>query len=1254
MNSSRHRKKVLFILGMHRSGTSALAGCIHLSGISGGREMLEPAFDNEKGFFENRQVFQINEGILAELGLRWDSPFDLPGGWVSEARLRKHKQAIANFLTSELMNRPALYVKDPRLCFLMPLWLEVLKELEVESASIVIVRHPAEVFHSLRRRNNLDKNKALSLWLNHLLQAEKNSRNTPRRLLFYNDLLEKPVATVEQVLRDFQLLPPEKDWQNRRTAIQDFIDKKLKHHDAARNSDGMERLPYFPTLLDLMEKLAGAPNDPAVLAELDRQRELFDFNLRFFTPAPKQDFFATLKLECGEKTRLVAPLQLPVFEGLERLVFDLSHVAAPIENALLFPCDALCHVAFTEVSIAYADGSSDAFEPARRKVLIEHGVEFLFEPQDFVIVEPKPGKQVESITFHLVYKNIGEAALAKVTDFTASIRAWFSERLAQQATDFEAEKSRSQQQFQQAAGQLEQQAEQFQKQAEQHRQHAGQVQQENEQFKKENELLQSMLEVEKKLVETLEGQLKSQQAAAWELDRQLQSAYANLREKTVQIIDLQEKVEAGSRALADEKQQTEALTSRLETEKQAHQSTRREYETTIQAYESTRQAHESAQKEIEATHRQLETARRENDASKLEIEAAKRDLAAARLVQKQKEDLIWELFSKNQKLETDYRQALVTLGEERSSVSYRLGRFLTAPLRWIFDVFSSKKPFNETGLWLFLQFLLAALAMPGRLLAHVNGKNISTLRKALKNESPRQIAGNLRKLLDGNGAAPPVLDASQNHLSESSKLSERSASTPSGGNHLSKSLELSERSAALPARENHLSESLELSERLLPPSYLTPHTSSLKKTVLFCSPNLPDFDASSGGKRATRLLELLAQDCEVYAFTLGNKPENHARKLEAAGVRVFQITDFQEVKQVLPQVDVLIFSFFYTYFDCGEFLKLYPNAKLVADTVDVHWVRHERSIGLWEELTEEVVRKKKALEIEVYRKAEVIWAVTQFDKQAILAEVPEADVCIVSNVHPVEVPAWKDPGNNNLLFFGGFAHYPNIIAAKELVFRIFPKIREQVPDAKLLIAGSNAPLEIEELGKLPGVEFLGFVDEDQLADLYRQSFLALVPLQTGAGIKGKICEAIAYGIPVVTNKIGNEGIELVNEESGLISNDKNELVRLTVKALRREYDFVKMVAAAQERMGKLVGSAVVKKNMMESLASPGVSICIVTWNKQALLQRCIESIENHTHYPHYQILVYSNGCTDGTQAYLEAAAKINPRIVPVLSQTNDV
>jgi len=554
--------------------------------------------------------------------------------------------------------------------------------------------------------------------------------------------------------------------------------------------------------------------------------------------------------------------------------------------------------------------------------------------------------------------------------------------------------------------------------------------------------------------------------------------------------------------------------------------------------------------------------------------------------------------------------------------------------------------------WLFAAMLVEGAKRPGRLLGQLNKKNFNTLRHALKNESPRQIARNFRNLLlNGSAATPPeTLDLSQNVAN---------IPTPEV-----------QQIAAAPAPPTAVAEAAPPETQVVMPPVVQPlrplpdPKNPQGQVVVFISPNLPDYDTSSGGKRATRMVALMAEAFDVYLFTLGEKPERHVVEIQRLGARVLDSPflhdinikeyDHEDIRAQLPaRVDAIIYAWYDTYYLSSKLTEFYPNAKIIFDSVDVHWVRLERLIGVQEDLTMRNVLIAKKNEIDNYRKGDIVWAVTEEDKQAVIKEIPDADVRVVSNIHDAELTEYTDPGTNNILFFGGYRHTPNISAIKVLALEILPLVRKEIPDAKLLIAGAHAPDEVRALAENEGVEFRGFIEEEDLPKLYEESFVTVIPLLAGAGIKGKICEAIAFMLPIVTNDVGNEGIRLETGISGLVSNDIEEMANLTIKAMRREYDMAAMTAVAQEKLFKLVGSDVVKQRMIDSVVKE-VSICIVTWNRLELVKRCIESIIEHTTYPKYKILVHSNGCADGTQDYLASAAAEDERIVPILSKDNDV
>jgi GT2 family glycosyltransferase len=1174
------KKNIAIILGMHRSGSSALAGSLFHCGIPAGKDLMEPAYDNPKGFFENKQVVSINQDILHSLGMEWDSLANFPENWANDSAMQRHKSAIRYFLESEASANDFIFIKDPRLCLTLPLWQAVLDELQFTCHYLLTLRHPQEVALSLEKRNRINPIKAGALWLCHYFLAELHTRGHQRRFIQFDKFINAPDVELEGILSMLGQAQNNKVPQAKLNSAKQFLDRQLKHESVKSLEAAASVLGLYGSIYSDMLELSERDGDADLLKKIDDSRSLFLGNLSMFVPGNIRQAYARFEFRTRTGGRLVKPVHLPVYQGLESLSVKGLSSLEDIQEIRVFPCDELCHLAVGEATLHYMDGSKETISDLRKMVSLEHGKEFIISSEDFISLVPNGAGSISSIELAVSYIRIGAGIAGQIQKMGTDIKLWFQDELITREKNLNQEVNRLQAVFDSTAEALSEKklaleaAESLQKQ------------------------LIEKLDAGESAVNTLQGHLQEKDATiALHLEHE-----AMLKKEVQQL--LLEKTELSA--------SLDKLQIRLQ-----------EVEGTSAGLRSI-----SADLERQVADLSGQVAATRGSESKLAQEKS-----SLKQLIKTKEQLIWDLLKSAEELDTARKRALKEMMDLRLSVSYRAGMAATWPMRLVYDVFY-RRPFNETNLWLFYHFMGAGLRMPGRLVRNINKKNISTLRKALRQEHPTQIYGNFVKLLAGGATTPETTGGPQSAVP---KTETASLQSPSG-------------SIQPPGPQQPVKPPVAASL----PIAIFPSSPETRKTLVYMAPYLPDFDNSSGGKRATRMLEMLVEDFNVYVFTLGAKPEKYIRKLESQGVRVFRGESFDDFKAVVPHADFLVFSFFYTYFDCGKFLKLYPGAKIIIDTVDIHWVRHERSLGLWADLTEDEVRKKKILEIDVYKKADVIWAVTEQDKQAVLKEVPQAQVYIVSNVHALECAEYRDPGNYNLLFFGGFSHYPNIIAAKEIAYNIFPAIRQQVGQAKLIIAGANATEDIKNLGKLPGVEVLGFVEDTYLGELYRNTFLVLAPLQAGAGIKGKICEAISHMVPVATNAIGNEGIGLVNLHSGLIADDNEGLATLCINALKRQYDLGQMAVQAQQKLSGLVGPDAVKMNMLDSLRSDEISICIVTWNRQQLLQRCIESIETHTHGVRYRILVYSNGCTDGTREYLMAASKINPLIVPILSDTNDV
>jgi len=182
--------EAIVVLGMHRSGTSVIARLLNLAGVNLGRELFQAQVGvNEKGFWENNAVVDINDDILLSAGSSWDDWFALPDKPGSEESYNYFLAQASHFIHSEFGKSSLWGIKDPRLCRLLPFWKEVIIPVVSTLVFVLPVRHPAEVVDSLVRRDGFSQDKALLLWLRHVLAAERGTRNVPRIFCLFDDIL---------------------------------------------------------------------------------------------------------------------------------------------------------------------------------------------------------------------------------------------------------------------------------------------------------------------------------------------------------------------------------------------------------------------------------------------------------------------------------------------------------------------------------------------------------------------------------------------------------------------------------------------------------------------------------------------------------------------------------------------------------------------------------------------------------------------------------------------------------------------------------------------------------------------------------------------------------------------------------------------------------------------------------------------------------------------------------------------------------
>jgi hypothetical protein len=180
---------VILIMGMHRSGTSALARVINLMGVDLGRDLMPARPDNPSGMWEHRGIAEIHEEILGRLGLRWHSVSEMPEQWQCRKEVRSLKERIILTIKRELARSQVWGLKDPRMCRMLPLWHSILEELKVETYVVHIVRSPLELAMSLRKRNGFGLDKSMLLWLRYVIESECETRRYPRVFVTFEQLL---------------------------------------------------------------------------------------------------------------------------------------------------------------------------------------------------------------------------------------------------------------------------------------------------------------------------------------------------------------------------------------------------------------------------------------------------------------------------------------------------------------------------------------------------------------------------------------------------------------------------------------------------------------------------------------------------------------------------------------------------------------------------------------------------------------------------------------------------------------------------------------------------------------------------------------------------------------------------------------------------------------------------------------------------------------------------------------------------------
>ncbi len=368
--------------------------------------------------------------------------------------------------------------------------------------------------------------------------------------------------------------------------------------------------------------------------------------------------------------------------------------------------------------------------------------------------------------------------------------------------------------------------------------------------------------------------------------------------------------------------------------------------------------------------------------------------------------------------------------------------------------------------------------------------------------------------------------------------------------------------------------------------------------VLIVSYNFPRADNSSGELRFFSLLKLLSKYWNIdfgiipSHVEVNQKPEmkKYAIKLQKIGINILPLEKEGLVNAIKNNTyDGAYFNF---YWVAEPFITLFkdqqPLAFVVVDSVDVHFAR-ELSQAALKQIDISQALGTKARELSVYRSADVTIVVSDEDYDLIHVKEKIENVNIVANIVPQFVRK-KGERKPIIVFIGNYAWPPNPDAVVWFVKEVWPLIYSKCPQAEFQIIGSEPTPEVLELSLIPGVKVLGFVPETK--PYLESAAVSIAPLRFGGGMKGKVNEAMAYGLPVVATSFGAQGFNATHGEEMFIEDEAEGFAKSVVQLLNDH--------ALQEKIG-LAGQV-----LNANICSPDA----IDVKLKHLVEKCNQIIQN--------------------------------------------
>ncbi|WP_218131736.1 glycosyltransferase [Nitrosospira multiformis] len=365
MMTDNRKKRLIIVLGMHRSGTSAITRGLQVMGVELGDNLM-PAVENvnAKGFWEDLDIYALNNELLSLLGSDWHHLTAIGLKDVEALRKSGYFAKAVDLLCQKVEKKNVFGFKDPRVAKLLPFWKEVFIQCQFDTSYVLVVRHPLSVAKSLAKRDGFDVEKSYFLWLGHIIESLTSSAGMQRVLVDYDKLMLSPEFEINRIAKglDLEINPVELD-----SYITQFLDETLRH--TAYDLNDLSLDDACPLLIrEIYTELLNATSDKILLDdpilkdkieqwtnEWQRLKPILTLADRLSSLNPLGKQIASLKQALVEHDGQIASL-------LEQALVERDGQIASLEQALVKHDGQI--VSLLEQALVERDGQIASFEQA--------------------------------------------------------------------------------------------------------------------------------------------------------------------------------------------------------------------------------------------------------------------------------------------------------------------------------------------------------------------------------------------------------------------------------------------------------------------------------------------------------------------------------------------------------------------------------------------------------------------------------------------------------------------------------------------------------------------------------------------------------------------------------------------------------------------------------------------------------------------------------------------------------------------------